>query len=139
MRILAIRPRALGDVRNDLLVVAPPFLRGQLGEIAVLGVVMAAVILARNADTRLAIVGKGQRVDRLCLVPAIPGGPNHLEPVVPEPLQLMTEADNIKFSRHKEVRGVGYLPYDNFDAIEVPFVDAIPSDYDGMMGVLEVR
>jgi hypothetical protein len=52
-----------------------------------------------------------------------------------EPLQLMTKADNIKFSKHKEVRGVGYPPYDNFDAIEVPFVDAIPSDHDGMMGV----
>ena len=52
-----------------------------------------------------------------------------------EPLQLMTTADNIKFSRHKEVRGVGYKRYDNFDAIEVPFTDAIPSDHDGMMGV----
>ena len=52
-----------------------------------------------------------------------------------EPLQLMTMADNIKFSKHKEVRGVGYQTYDNFDAIEVPFVDAIPSDYDGVMGV----
>jgi hypothetical protein len=52
-----------------------------------------------------------------------------------EPLQLMTEADNIKFSKHSEVRGVGYLPYDNFNGIEVPFVDAIPSDYAGMMGV----
>lgn len=52
-----------------------------------------------------------------------------------EPLQLMTEADNIKYSKHKEVRGIGYLRYDNFDGIEVPFVDAIPSDYDGMMGV----
>lgn len=52
-----------------------------------------------------------------------------------EPLQLMTKADNIKFSKHKEVRGVGYPPYDNFDGIEVPFVDAIPSDHDGMMGV----
>lgn len=52
-----------------------------------------------------------------------------------EPLQLMTMADNIKFSNHKEVSGVGYQRYDNFDAIEVPYVDAIPSDYDGMMGV----
>jgi len=52
-----------------------------------------------------------------------------------EPLQLMTMADNIRFSKHKEVRGVGYAKYDNFDAIDVPFVDAIPSDYDGMMGV----
>ncbi len=47
----------------------------------------------------------------------------------------MTMADNLKFSKHKEVRGDGYQRYDNFDAIEVPFVDAIPCDYDGMMGV----
>ena len=52
-----------------------------------------------------------------------------------EPLQLMSMADNKKFSKHKEIKGVGYQKYDNFDAIEVPFVDAIPSDYDGMMGV----
>lgn len=52
-----------------------------------------------------------------------------------EPLQLMTKADNIKFSKHKEVRGIGYEQYDNFDAIEVKFVDAIPSDHDGVMGV----
>jgi hypothetical protein len=52
-----------------------------------------------------------------------------------EPLQLMSMADNVKFSSHKEVRGVGYQRYDNFDAIEVPYVDAIPRDYDGLMGV----
>ena len=52
-----------------------------------------------------------------------------------EPLKLMTMADNIKFSRHKEVRGVQYGRYDNYDALEVPFTDAIPSDYDGVMGV----
>ena len=47
----------------------------------------------------------------------------------------MTKADNVKFSKHKEVRGRGYPTYDNFPAIEVPFVDAIPSDHDGLMGV----
>lgn len=52
-----------------------------------------------------------------------------------EPLQLMTMDDNLRFSRHKQVRESGYLPYENFDAIEVPFVDAIPSDYEGLMGV----
>ena len=52
-----------------------------------------------------------------------------------EPLSLMTEADNKKFSKHKEVKGVGYRKYDNYDAIEVPFADAIPSDYPGVMGV----
>ena len=52
-----------------------------------------------------------------------------------EPLALMTEQDNVKFSRHKEVQGMGYQKYDNYDAIEVPFTDAIPSDYVGVMGV----
>jgi len=52
-----------------------------------------------------------------------------------EPLQLMTLADNIKFSRHKDIRGSGYTKYDNFDAIEVPYTDAIPGDYGGVMGV----
>ena len=52
-----------------------------------------------------------------------------------QPLQLMTMADNIKFSRHKELRGNEYQKYDNYDAIEVPFTDAIPCDYDGVMGV----
>lgn len=52
-----------------------------------------------------------------------------------QPLQLMTMDDNIKFSKHKEIQGIGYQKYDNYDAIEVPFTDAIPSDYDGVMGV----
>ncbi len=52
-----------------------------------------------------------------------------------QPLRLMTEADNIKHSKHKEVRGIGYKKYDNYDAIEVPFTDAIPSDFNGAMGV----
>lgn len=52
-----------------------------------------------------------------------------------QPLQLMTTADNIKFSKHKEIKGIGYQKYDNYDALEVPFTDAIPADYDGVMGV----
>ena len=50
-------------------------------------------------------------------------------------MSLMTQADNIKYSKHKEIKGVGYARYVNYDAIEVPFSDAIPSDYDGVMGV----
>ena len=52
-----------------------------------------------------------------------------------EPLSLMTQAENKKFSNHKEVRGVGYKKYDNYDAIEVPYTDSIPKDYPGIMGV----
>ncbi|MCD8384176.1 MAG: adenine-specific methyltransferase EcoRI family protein [Clostridiales bacterium] len=52
-----------------------------------------------------------------------------------QPLQLMTMADNLKFSRHNKIRENGYKRYDFYDAIEVPFSDAIPSDFDGLMGV----
>jgi len=53
-----------------------------------------------------------------------------------QPIPLMTMADNLKFSKHKEIKGKkSYESYDNYDAIEVPFTDAIPSDYDGVMGV----
>ena len=53
-----------------------------------------------------------------------------------EPLRLMTMEANLKYSKHKEIKGKkAYDKYDNYDAIEVPFIDAIPSDYDGIMGV----
>ena len=50
-----------------------------------------------------------------------------------QPLALMTMADNIKFN--KKLNGQEYQKYDNYDAIEVSFTDAIPSDYEGVMGV----
>lgn len=52
-----------------------------------------------------------------------------------QPLQLMTMADNIKYSKHKGVKGQEYQKYDNYNAIEVPFTNSIPSDYNGVMGV----
>jgi hypothetical protein len=53
-----------------------------------------------------------------------------------QPLPLMTMEENLKYSKHKEIIGKkAYDKYDNYDAIEVPFTDSIPSDYDGVMGV----
>ena len=52
-----------------------------------------------------------------------------------QPLPLMTMQDNIKFSKHKEIKGKEYQKFDNYDAINIPFTDAIPSDYDGAMAV----
>lgn len=53
-----------------------------------------------------------------------------------QPLPLMSMQDNLRYSRHKEIKGkAAYDRYDNYDAIEVPFTDAIPSDYSGVMGV----
>lgn len=52
-----------------------------------------------------------------------------------DPLSLMSMADNIKYSKHKEIQGKNYQHYDNYDAIEIPYSDAIPCDYEGMIGV----
>ncbi len=78
---------------------------------------------------RLGYKGNYTRLGNSCWYTSIEHGRRH------QPLSLMTTEDNIAFSRHKEIRGTGYRKYDNYDAIEVPFVDAIPSDYDGVMGV----
>ena len=70
------------------------------------------------------------RVPGVCWYSNIEHGRRH------EPLALMSMADNLRFSKHKELKGkTAYDRYDNYDAIEVPFTDAIPSDYDGVMGV----
>ena len=50
-----------------------------------------------------------------------------------KPLMLMNYADCEL--AHPKVKGVGFQRYDNYDAIEVPATDAIPSDYKGVMGV----
>jgi hypothetical protein len=53
-----------------------------------------------------------------------------------QPLPLMTMADNLKYSKHKEIKGKeSYDKYENYDAIDVSFTDAIPSDYEYIMGV----
>ncbi len=78
---------------------------------------------------RMGYVGNYTRLGNSCWFTNLDHGRRH------QPLILMTEADNVRYSRHKEIRGAGYAHYDNYDAIEVPYVDAIPSDYDGAMGV----
>jgi len=73
---------------------------------------------------------KVNRVPGVCWFTNIDHGRRH------QPLPLMTMADNLKYSKHKEIKGKeSYEKYSNFDAIEVPFADAIPSDYDGIIGV----
>ena len=73
---------------------------------------------------------KVNRVPGVCWFTNVDHGRRH------EPLKLMTMTDNFKHSKHKDIRErKEYLHYDNYDAIEVPFTDAIPSDYEGIMGV----
>lgn len=78
---------------------------------------------------RLGYVGNYTRLGNSCWFTNLDHGRRH------QPLSLMTMEENIMYSKHKQIRGVGYLKYDNYDAIEVPFTDAIPSDYTGVMGV----
>ena len=73
---------------------------------------------------------KVNRVPGVCWFTNIDHGRRH------QPMALMTMKDNLKFSKHKELKGKSsYDRYENYDAIEVPFTDAIPSDYKGVMGV----
>ncbi|HEX8946943.1 MAG TPA: adenine-specific methyltransferase EcoRI family protein [Candidatus Paceibacterota bacterium] len=50
-------------------------------------------------------------------------------------LPLMTMEDNKKFNTQIQENENSYKRYDNYDAIEVPYTNAIPSDYKGVMGV----
>jgi len=52
-----------------------------------------------------------------------------------EPLQLMTMTENKRFNKQVKKDPNCYKKYDNYNAIEVPYTSAIPSDYDGVMGV----
>lgn len=84
----------------------------------------------RKKAARLGYVGDYTRLGNSCWFTNIDHGRRH------QPLPLMTMEDNLRFSKHKKIRGKeAYDHYDNYDAIEVPYTDAIPSDYEGVMGV----
>jgi hypothetical protein len=83
----------------------------------------------RQKAKKMGYDGDYTRLGNSCWFANIDHGRRH------QPLSLMTMEENIKFSKHKEIKGKGYQKYDNYVAIEVPFTDAIPSDYDGVMGV----
>ncbi|MBR0527635.1 MAG: adenine-specific methyltransferase EcoRI family protein [Prevotella sp.] len=79
---------------------------------------------------RLGYIGNYTRLGNSCWYTNIDHGRRH------QPLKLMTMADNFKHSKHKDIRtNKVYQRYDNYDAIDIPYTDAIPSDYEGEMGV----
>lgn len=71
---------------------------------------------------------KVNRVPAVCWYANLEHGRRH------QPLQLMTMADNLKFNKKLDGKNA-YQQYDNYNAIEVPETKAIPSDFDGVMGV----
>lgn len=84
----------------------------------------------RQKAARLGYLGDYTRLGNSCWFTNLDHGRRH------KPLPLMPMADNLKYSKHKEINGKeSYEKYTNFDAIEVPFADTIPSDYNGIMGV----
>lgn len=78
---------------------------------------------------KMGYVGNYTRLGNSCWFSNLEHGRRH------QPLSLMTMEENIMYSKHKDIRGKGYAKYDNYDAIEVSYTDAIPADYDGAMGV----
>ncbi len=77
---------------------------------------------------RLGYVGNYTRLGNSCWFTNLDHGRRH------QSLPLMSMQDNFKFNKKMKEKKA-YDKYDNYDAIDVPFTDAIPSDYDGVMGV----
>jgi len=77
---------------------------------------------------RLGYKGNYTRLGNSCWFTNLDHGRRHQE------MQLMTTADNLKFNKKLQGKSA-YDHYDNYDAIEVPVTNAIPSDYSGVMGV----
>lgn len=85
--------------------------------------------VSSGAKTYLRIDKTLQKMGNTCWFTNLDHGHRH------RPLPLMTMEENLKHSKHRPIREQGYPKYENYDAIEVPYVDAIPCDYGGAMGV----
>ena len=83
----------------------------------------------RDKAARMGYVGNYTRQGNACWFTNLDHGRRHA------PLALMTKADNLRYSKHKDLKENGYYSYFNYDGIDVPYVDAIPDDYNGVMGV----
>ena len=70
---------------------------------------------------KLGYVGDYTRLGNSCWFTNIDHGRRH------EPMKLMSMKDNMRFGKHKDLREEGYFKYYNYDAIDVPHVDSIPS------------
>ena len=78
---------------------------------------------------KLGYTGDYTRLGNSCWFTNLDHGRRH------QPMQLMSMSDNKRFGKHKDIKEFGYLKYDNYDAIDIGYTDAIPSDYNDAMGV----
>ena len=84
----------------------------------------------RDKAAKMGYIGNYTRLGNACWFTNLDHGRRH------QSIPLMTMSDNLKFSKHKSIQTLGYSEYCNYKGcIEIPFVDAIPSDYTGLMGV----
>ncbi len=83
----------------------------------------------RQKAARLGYVGDYTRLGNSCWFTNFDHGRRHKE------LRLLPMEENKKYNKQIQKKDSSYQKYDNYDAIEVPFTNAIPSDYDGIMGV----
>jgi len=83
----------------------------------------------RQKAARLGYIGDYTRLGNSSWFTNLDHGRRH------QPLPLMTMEDNKKFNTQIQKNENSYKKYDNYNAIEVPYTSAIPSDYDDVMGV----
>ncbi|MBR3557447.1 MAG: DNA methyltransferase [Bacteroidales bacterium] len=98
----------------------------------VFGVPEGTVIKASDKlkAEKMGYLGNYTRLGNSCWFTNLDHGRRH------EKLQLMTTSDIFKYSKHSELRGKNAFDhYDNYNAIDIPKVDSIPSDYNEVMGV----
>ena len=78
---------------------------------------------------KLGYAGDYTRLGNSCWFTNLDHGRRH------KPLITMAMKDQIRFGKHRDLRENGYSSYDNYDALDVPYTDAIPADFEGKMGV----
>lgn len=83
----------------------------------------------REKAEKMGYKGNYTRMGNICWYTNIEHGRRH------QILNLMTMDDNRKYSKYTEVKGYWYMEYINYPAIEVKYTSAIPSDFNGVMGV----
>ena len=83
----------------------------------------------RQKAARLGYVGDFTRLGNSCWFTNFDHGKRH------QPLNLMTMEDNRKFNKKIQKNPDAYESFENYNAIEVPNTDAIPVDFNGIMGV----
>ena len=102
------------------------------GQDMVFGVPEGAEVAPKDKQKaeKLGYKGNYTRLGNSCWYSNMEHGRRHT------PMTLLSTHDVFKFAKIKELKGrTSFAHYDNYDAIEIPRINAIPSDYDGVMGV----